>query len=135
MQFKDGVIQSGVQPEIWFALGIAALLSDTYRRGELVVTSLVDGVHMKGSLHYQGRAADLRTVGYSDGENTSFYNSMRYYLKPLGYDVVLETSPPHVHVEYDPKEGRDWGKYWGPMRLSATQLMQPPIKPEAAKEG
>lgn len=66
---------------------------------ELVVTSARDHIHSAGSLHYYGRAVDLRIWGLED-KIEAIATRLR---EGLGkdYDVIVHTT--HLHVEYDPK--------------------------------
>jgi hypothetical protein len=106
MIFKDGVVTAGVIPQIWFAVGVA----DCWRRfqgfGQATVCAMRDGAHMKGSLHYDGRAVDLRTHDMSPDEAERFAAVMKQQLYPYGFDVVHEHGTEHLHIEYDPKPGR-----------------------------
>ena len=83
---------------------IDGLLSACYhyaKRGySLVVTSLEDGNHMKGSFHYVGRAADLRTRDIPPDVCKQLVRDIKASLGN-DYDVVLEKD--HIHLEYDPK--------------------------------
>ena len=64
-----------------------------------VITSARDGKHMANSLHYVGKAIDLRTNFFSPLQRPEFHFEL---LSALGsdYDVVLEKT--HVHLEFDP---------------------------------
>ena len=82
----------------------------------LVVTSADDSLHSRGSLHFIGRAFDLRCFGdrpggldvgvgveVTDGKQRELAEIWVGWLSAyLGsdYDVVLESD--HIHVEYDP---------------------------------
>lgn len=69
------------------------------------ITSGRDGLHKAGSLHYVGRAIDLRTRDLTDAEGDALVTALRWRL-PRQYDVVDERTKagaPHIHVEYDPK--------------------------------
>ena len=66
---------------------------------ELVITSGKDGTHGNNSLHYEGKAVDLRTWNVLD----ALVKQLKVHLGP-NYDVVLEDT--HLHVEYDPKHDR-----------------------------
>ena len=63
---------------------------------ELVITSGKDGVHSQHSLHYEGKAVDLRTWNILD----SVIQALKTKLGPE-YDVILEKD--HIHVEWDPE--------------------------------
>lgn len=98
MKLKQSVHLHGVRSEIVLALliadGIYASLAD-----ELVITSVIDGRHMRGSLHYIGAAADIRLP-------SSDPLLVRVEIaEALGaqYDVVLESD--HIHIEFQPKTG------------------------------
>lgn len=108
MILKDGVTQQGVVPQIWYAIGLA---DGIYRANglRLVVTSLTDGEHMQNSLHYSGKAVDLRTRSVPHDLLRSVHGSLVTVLDPMGYDVILEQD--HIHIEFDPKPGESWQKY------------------------
>ena len=61
-----------------------------------------DGVHGKDSLHYKGRAIDLRTKDVSTLRVIIFIRALRELLGQE-YDIVNEGD--HIHVEYDPSHG------------------------------
>jgi hypothetical protein len=67
---------------------------------EAVITSARDGLHMKNSLHYQGKAIDLRTYDMKPGGAEAVVRELRVTLG-RDFDVVLESD--HIHLEYDPK--------------------------------
>lgn len=102
MVLKDGVKLTGMQPQILLALFIADriwLAAGT----ELTVTSVNDSKHMEGSLHYTGAAADLRIHDLPEEKWAGLRDALKARLGTGLYDVVLETDPPHIHVEYQPK--------------------------------
>lgn len=104
IELKNGVKVKGVKPELLFAL--MAIDSVFRERGvEMVVTSITDGKHMQGSLHYVGMAADIRLPPLSLTQYILRQMRMSLGGNPddnrVGeYDVVLEND--HIHVEYDP---------------------------------
>lgn len=101
MSLKHDVRTTGIRPEIVLALSAAAMV--WARHGfELVVTSLVDGKHRLGSLHYAGAAADLRTRDMPLAVAAAATEELGECLGP-DFDVVLEANPPHCHVEWQPK--------------------------------
>lgn len=104
VQFKGGVKPQGVQPQIWWALGVAeALRALSGASGELTVTSLADSTHGPGSLHPPGMAADLRTFDLSPSQIATWFSALKSFLSRFGFDVVKEVD--HIHVEYQPKPG------------------------------
>jgi hypothetical protein len=94
---------------IWYKQGVQGDLSNVCRKclgrihdqvynyagGDMYVTSIRDGNHMAGSLHYNGNAFDFRKLGRTKQEIKHACGK--------GFDVVQHST--HFHVEYDPKEG------------------------------
>lgn len=71
---------------------------------ELVVTSARDQhEHHPWSLHNQGLAVDIRTRFLSREGQAHLAHIIRDMLGDEEWDVVPETSPQHIHIEYDPK--------------------------------
>lgn len=70
----------------------------------MVITSLKDGVHSEGSLHYKGLAGDIRTFISTPGDvsESTIRNLRDCAAGTLGgeWDVVLEDD--HLHIELDP---------------------------------
>jgi len=107
MRFKRGVKIDGLSPQLLLGLIVAESTHDDQgldKRGPFEVTSINDGKHMPGSLHYSGRAADLRTAHLSGSEARGWAELLRLRLAGLGFDIVLESD--HLHIEYDPKPRR-----------------------------
>ena len=98
MNIKAGVRITGIQPEIVLAISIADSIYRSYRE-VLAVTSLLDGKHMRASLHYVGAAVD---VGIPVTDVSAVVLALRAALGE-NYDVVLETD--HIHIEFQPKIG------------------------------
>ena len=98
MIINPGVAIAGIRPELVLALGIADKILEGFGH-KLAVTSVMDGQHMHGSLHYVGAAGDLR-LPTSDPE--LIVVELRRALG-VNYDVVLETD--HIHIEFQPKIG------------------------------
>jgi len=112
MKFKDGVITQITttidgkpvtqQPtdELRFFMQLADMLSKKATGKEIVVTSMLDGKHMTGSLHYQGNAFDIRTSIYPTKERVLVISYLRMFDDTL--DIVDEGD--HIHIEIDPKK-------------------------------
>ena len=94
---KKGVRIHGIRPEVVFALVIVAQVFSTFDE-DLVITSVIDGRHMRGSLHYVGAAFDVQLPLYNNE------GARQRLAEALGaeFDVVLEDT--HIHVEWQPKE-------------------------------
>lgn len=107
---KPGCNCTGLQPEIFFAAGLATLAFA--RRGhDCVITAGLDGDHNPGSLHARGLAVDIRNENLSSDDFDDVLGELRY-LERFGFDVVNEhagqtgkTTAQHFHVEYQPKPG------------------------------
>jgi len=67
---------------------------------ELVITSARDSIHSAGSLHYYGRAVDLRTHYFGENTRSQIAEELQDILGD-DYDVILHST--HIHVEYDPE--------------------------------
>lgn len=66
---------------------------------DLVVTSLRDGRHMTGSLHYSGNAVDFRRWDLdAKGKTSAAAAALRSQLGRC-YQVLIEGD--HIHVEYE----------------------------------
>jgi len=100
MKLKDGVKLRGVRSEIAFILpAIAKVFQDLNK--DFVITSAIDGVHSRTSLHYSGGAIDIRTRHLSEGQRRAVSSRIKLALSSE-YDVVLEKD--HIHIEFQPKE-------------------------------
>jgi len=99
MRLKDSSVKpTGLHPKLIEALFVADELHRKATGKELTVTSLNDGKHKQGSLHYVGQAADLRTWALPRPD--LFTTELQQALGNQ-YDVVLEID--HIHLEYDPR--------------------------------
>jgi len=99
MELKPGVTCFGIRPET--VLGIMIADSVYCKHGlEMIVTSIIDGKHGFGSLHFSGGAFDTRIWNM----DKQLLDIMKVGLKTaLGkeFDVVLEKD--HFHIEFQPK--------------------------------
>ena len=90
--YKQGVL-GDLQPVTRKGLGRVAVLYET-GGDDLFITSIRDGNHKAGSLHYDGLAFDTQ-------DNPKYQlDEIRKVLGP-GWDLVPEKD--HLHCEYDPK--------------------------------
>jgi len=100
IRLKEGVCFNGVQPETVLAIMVAQSVFE--REGQpCTLTSVCDGVHSSGSLHYVGLAFDIRT--WADNKGTQLADDIKQRLasalrKELGknFDIVVEST--HIHV-------------------------------------
>jgi hypothetical protein len=98
---KPGVDIRGLHSQMVLAYSVACAVYARYGVSQCVITSASDGKHGPNSLHYKGKALDLRTSNVP----TAILHLVHRGLKDsLGaqFDVVLESD--HIHVEFDPKE-------------------------------
>lgn len=85
--------------------GILDTISKKIVKRECIITSALDGLHTKDTIHPLGKAIDIRT------RDIEFNCVLIYYYEEIkawlgdNFDVVLEqdSNQPHIHIEYDPK--------------------------------
>ena len=99
MRLKPGVRVLGLQAGTLLAMQVAAEVLRG-RDIELVITSVIDGGHSRGSKHYSGNAFDFRIRHMAPSQPEQVRDELSKALAG-DYDVVLERD--HIHVEYDPK--------------------------------
>jgi len=68
---------------------------------EPVITSTYEGTHMACSLHYSNKAFDIRLPARGCVEEL-----LGLLRRRLGDDFDLLMEGDHIHIEYDPPEGR-----------------------------
>lgn len=90
----------GIQLQTVLAIVIANDIFTANGR-ECVITSVADGKHSRGSLHYAGAAVDLRSRHLTTTEKENILADLKAKLN-TDYDVILEAT--HFHIEYQPKE-------------------------------
>lgn len=96
VRLKPGVRVLGIRGEIMFAVLAVDEVYAEYAE-ELVITSVTDGRHMRGSLHHCGLAMDCRLPKHNlDSIVAEIQRRIGVH-----YDVVLESD--HIHVEFDYK--------------------------------
>jgi len=105
---KDGANINDIHPAIANNYELIHLVASTAMGIPLTITSGRDGQHGSISLHYVGKAIDIRTrYGQEKGfkqvdpaKVTLFCEELR---RQLGKDFDVVPESDHVHLEYDPK--------------------------------
>ena len=101
MELKAGASLNGLDPIVYlYGLPIIDAIHRVVVGRDAIITAGTDGQHMPGSLHYRGRALDLRTHDLTPSKREELRDALARGLGP-GWDVVLEAT--HLHVEYDPR--------------------------------
>ena len=100
VRFNDGVDLNGIKPEMVSGFVVVASVYTTLGY-DCIPTSINDGVHGFGSLHYIGMAMDFRIRHVREDDRVALKNMIAEALGEQ-FDVVLETT--HIHVEYQPKK-------------------------------
>jgi len=105
MPLKPSVQLHGISPEILVAYIEAIQVYAKYNY-PCIITSCIDGKHMRSSKHYMGDAIDLRT------KHIPALGTKRLIQKDIiaaltkNYDVILESigkPNEHLHIEVDIK--------------------------------
>ena len=94
---KSGVDLRGLSPQMAIAYTIAC---KCYGQYDCVITSGSDGKHGPNSLHYSGKALDLRTRHLHGQAVQQIVDRLKEALGEQ-FDVVPEAD--HVHLEFQPK--------------------------------
>ncbi len=105
-KLKPGVSVNGLKPEMNVAIQAVSDLFgiDGY---DVIITSGVDGVHSRTSLHYVGYALDFRTRHIPRGRTLQYVQKLKQHLGSE-FDVLFESSKEseHMHIEFQPKRIR-----------------------------
>lgn len=105
IELKPGVRLFGIRPELVLAVSVAESLWMAAGAPSLVITAVIEGLHVTASDHYDGRAVDLRTKNLPAGATKATVAALG---KALGDDffILLENegeANEHVHVSWRPK--------------------------------
>ena len=92
---KQGVLHNGLHRETRRAIGSLATLYAGHGL-DLIITSLMEGEHMSGSLHYDGKAIDFRRQGLKKGDIAT-----RLYTLSAHWQVIEYNDLGIFHVEWD----------------------------------
>lgn len=99
MKLKENVRILGVRPEV--VLGMLITDSTMSELGfPCVITSVTEGTHSRGSIHYAGGAWDVRIRNIPDDDWPNLVSSLKQALGE-DFDIVLESD--HIHCEFQPK--------------------------------
>ncbi len=90
-----------LNPKIRKCLGRIHELYQNFTWGDVFVTSIEEGNHGAGSLHYCGDAFDLRYPEIDIKADVNVRNDLIQKEAGRHFDVVFEQT--HIHVEWDPK--------------------------------
>lgn len=90
----------GMQPQTGLAIIIAIAVAATFDH-RITITSVTDGEHMRGSLHYVGAAFDFVLDPWPDMATRQRIAETLGLALGREFDVVLANS--HFHVEFQPK--------------------------------
>ena len=98
IRLKSTVRAQGIRPELLLGL---IIISDLCREYGItaMVTSIVDGLHMRNSLHYSGAGVDF-VIGQAPNRRV-FASELR---SRLGRDYDVIYGDDHIHVEYQPHD-------------------------------
>lgn len=99
LRLKDGVLIQGMSNEVLLCVMIVQKIYESYGY-DCIVTSALDGLHSKNSLHYSGNAIDFRIRHLKKKHKHKIFEDIKSSLTK-DFDVVLEST--HIHVEYQPK--------------------------------
>ncbi len=109
MKVKRGVMTEGARPETWFAAGVTEAIFRQFGYVAVITSMLDSHADKPESLHNKGLAVDFRTRHiFAVAIRVQIASAVKQILDPMGYDVILETNPPHLHLEFDPKVGEAW---------------------------
>lgn len=105
ISIKEGVKLEGLTPEILLGLSIVEKVFEKYGI-EVVITEATGGDHQQGSLHYQGKALDIRSKHiFEYALKEKILEKCRQKLG-VSFDMILEgfgEDREHFHVEFDPQ--------------------------------
>ena len=105
-QFKQGTEVEVLTSDLLLVLlGLAHIMETVCRAKVLTITSVNDGVHKTGSLHYSGNAVDIRSKTFERGLVEEVVRVFRASPDGPRYDLLFEapgTPNEHLYLEYDP---------------------------------
>ncbi len=107
LEFKPGtevrLLDTVILPGL---LTLAHYMETILGVSKITVTSANDGTHKPGSLHYQGRALDIRSNIYPNDQVEAVVAAFRAFYPDGSYQLLWEAVDKpweHLHLEYDPE--------------------------------
>lgn len=101
VRFKAGVVVYRMHPEVERIIDVLDDISKRVARRDVVITSAREGEHSKNSLHYKGRALDIRVNDLDANTRALYLRAIKNALDDAKWDVVDEGT--HIHIEFDPR--------------------------------
>ena len=105
--FKKGTSTEVLTADLLLGLiGLAHIMETVIGTKALTLTSVNDGVHKTGSLHYNGNAVDIRSKIYPQDQVHECVRLFRASPDGARYDLLFEspgTPNEHLHLEFDPE--------------------------------
>jgi hypothetical protein len=101
----DTVSLVGIAPQLLLAVSVAEGVFAKHGVEEIVITSVNDSAHSSTSLHYDGKALDLRTHGIAPDTQDDIANEIKNRLGQ-DFDVLAEqpgSDNEHIHIEWQPR--------------------------------
>ncbi|AYQ58123.1 hypothetical protein [Microviridae sp.] len=103
MKIKESVKIEGISAELVLIIGICEKIYHKINpKYEITITSVTDGKHSRNSLHYVGKALDIRTYDMNKDEKNMFITEVKTVLYNW-VDIIDEGD--HIHIEYNKKKG------------------------------
>ena len=99
MKLKPGVKLLGIRPELLVAIMMVDSIYQKHGQ-ELVITSVVDGIHKKASTHYVGNGFDARTRFFSEAEKGVVAEEVCQAFEGTGFYLFIHST--HFHIGYKP---------------------------------
>lgn len=106
LRFKPGTKVHTLDTALFPGLiALCTFMEDRLGVSYITITSVNDGVHKPGSLHYVGRAVDIRCRYYPPEKVREVVADFKAFYD-ADYDLLWEnqgTPNEHLHLEYDPE--------------------------------